>query len=187
MTHFVEVETRRNGKVTAYNMDGYTTRKTVMGALHEISKEVAKIDVGEAEILANVKTESEAKNALVRNESADTYCLELEEVTCASSYNEETDEVEYEEGHFYFHIRFFVWSDDEEEEIAEQEREIQEVRDTYEDNLKYGTEYAEVEAYGNALALVMNQFKVWQYHKVTDLMRHKARTLANTAIERIVF
>ena len=122
MIHFITDETRtiRYGKeiCTIHNVDGYTTRKTILGAVHEIGKAIAKIDAGEGEVLTSVKTEAEAKQALVPNcfaEHGTSYCFELEEVACASEWNEEKQEMNYEDGNFYFHIRFFVWEEVEEE------------------------------------------------------------------------
>lgn len=119
MIHFITDETRtiRYEKeiCTIHNVDGYTTRKTILGAVHEIGKAIAKIDAGEGEVLTSVKTAAEAKETLIQNTSADTYCFELEEVSCASEWDEEKQEMNYEDGNFYFHIRFFVWEEVEEE------------------------------------------------------------------------
>lgn len=119
MLHFVEADVRKEGNVITVNMDGYTDRKTVLGAVHEIGHEVAKYDQGEGELLLSAKTTAEAK-ALQVLPSAYTaaegrnigYIFELEEVSCASRYNEETDSCEYEDGTFYFHIRFFIIEED---------------------------------------------------------------------------
>ena len=109
MLHFVEIEKRMNkyGTMT-YNVDGYSDRKTLSGAIREIGREISKIDAGEGELITkNAHTKEDALSLLVQNTSADTYCFEMEDVPCASRYNEETDEVEYQEGNYYFHIRFF--------------------------------------------------------------------------------
>lgn len=123
-----ETRTERHGNqiCTIHNVDGYTTKKTYLGAVHEIGKAIAKIDAGEGELLISAKTEAEAKECLVKNviaEHGTSYCFELEEVSCASEWDEETEEMKYEDGHFYFHIRFFVWEDAEEAEEQEQEQE----------------------------------------------------------------
>lgn len=138
MIHFMTDETRttRYGKeiCTIHNVDGYTTRKTILGAVHEIGKAIAKIDAGEGEILTSVKTEAEAKQTLVSNcfaEHGTSYCFELEEVSCASEWDEEKEEMNYEEGNFYFHIRFFVWEEVEEEQET---TEATEATETAEEN-----------------------------------------------------
>lgn len=138
MIHFMTDETRTerfgNQICTTHNVDGYTTRKTILGAVHEIGKAIAKIDAGEGEILTSVKTEAEAKQALVSNcftEKTPHYCFELEEVSCASEWDEEKEEMKCEDGNFYFHIRFFVWEEIEAEE-NETETEAQEQQTTEE-------------------------------------------------------
>lgn len=125
MLHFVTDMTRKEGNCTTHVIDGYTTRKTYLGAVHEIGKMVAKIDAGEGEILTSIKTETEAKQALLKNVGNDTYCFELEEVPCACEYDEETDETKYEDGHFYFLIRFFVWEEEETTTEATEEPEAE--------------------------------------------------------------
>ena len=124
--HYVETIRREleNG-VAAVTIDGYTTRKTYLGAVHEIGKLVNEIVPGEGDWMISVKTEREARESLVKN-SMDiyNYCFELEEVCCASQFNEETDEMEYEEGHFYFMIRTF-----EEVEETEETEEVPAIGD----------------------------------------------------------
>ena len=116
MLNFTEIQTRVNGNCTTFNVDGYTTKKTILGAVHEIGKFISEIEEEEGTILTSIKTEKEAKEALIRNTSADSYCFELEEVSCASMYDEEADEILYAEGKYYFHIRFFVWDEEKEKE-----------------------------------------------------------------------
>lgn len=107
---FVEVQTSRRENIITVSMDGYTNRKTLLGVVHEVGKEVAKYDKNEGEGLLNVKTEREAKECLQKNTmDPNTYCFELEEVSCASYMDEEKDEVVYgEEATYYFYIRFFI-------------------------------------------------------------------------------
>lgn len=123
MIHFMTDITRKEGSCTTHTIDGYTTRKTILGAAHEIGKAIAKIDAGEGELLLSAKTEREAKDLLVKNTGSENYCFELEEVPCACEWDEETDETKYEDGHFYFLIRFFVWEATEEPEVEENEPE----------------------------------------------------------------
>lgn len=119
MLHFVEADIRKEGNVITVNMDGYTDRKTVLGAVHEIGREVAKYDQGEGELLLSAKTAAEAKGLQVLPSAYPTaedrnngYIFELEEVSCATRYDEETDSCEYEDGTYYFHIRFFIVEED---------------------------------------------------------------------------
>jgi hypothetical protein len=119
MLHFVESDVRKDGNVIAVNMDGYTDRKTVLGAVHEIGREVAKYDQGEGELLLSAKTTAEAKGLQVLPSAYPTaedrnngYIFELEEVSCATRYDEESDTCEYADGTYYFHIRFFITEED---------------------------------------------------------------------------
>lgn len=119
MLHFVEADVRKEGNVITVNMDGYTDRKTVLGAVHEIGREVAKYDQGEGELLLSAKTAAEAKGLQVLPSAYPTaedrnngYIFELEEVSCATLYDEETDTCKYENGTYYFHIRFFITEED---------------------------------------------------------------------------
>ena len=113
MLHFVEDITRTEGTRTLHNIDGYTTRKTLVGACHDIGKYVKDIDQDEAHMLLSVKTEAEAKCLFVRATDYAKgdkihYIFEMEEVPCATMYDEENDENIYDEGNYYFHILFYT-------------------------------------------------------------------------------
>ena len=140
MMHFVEdmIKRERHGNQICeiHNMDGYSDRKTLVAAMHDFGKEVAKIDADEGALLLEVKTEREAKDMFCPVSEWDlrnglvAYILEWEEVPCACRWNEEEDEMEYTDGKWYFHIRFFVWMDAPEKEetidakVAEKVEEI---------------------------------------------------------------
>lgn len=110
MLHFVEAKTRKiSNTISNVIIDGYTTRKTIVAAAHEISKAIEKYSKEDAEMFANVKTASQAKELLCKNYMNNEYCFELEAVSCATKYNEETDEVEYEDGTFYFLVRLVIY------------------------------------------------------------------------------
>lgn len=99
---FVETEIR-NGMV---NLDGYSTRKTLRGALKDLAREVAKIDKGEADGITNYMDDTlEMVLEGMTNEPGAWY-IEAVEVGCASRFNEDTDEMEYAEGNWYLYIRF---------------------------------------------------------------------------------
>lgn len=90
-------------------VDGYTTNKTEKGIIKDVARAIRKYS----------KTESDSLMECVKNydpdfdspflkgsESFGGYFFEYEEVPCASSWNEETQEVEYKNGYNnYFVIR----------------------------------------------------------------------------------
>lgn len=105
MLAFVEKVERENTVI----VDGYTSNKTVKGIIRDVARAIAKIDEGWATCLFDSAKYfepifntpfSEAKN------SNGGYFFEIEEVGCATRYNEETDDIEYKEGYkTYFCIR----------------------------------------------------------------------------------
>lgn len=99
---FVQIENRKG----MINLDGYSDRKTLRGALRDLAREVAKIDKGEADGITNYMADT---LALVRegmsNEPGCWY-IEAQEVESACQWNEDTDEMEYADGHWYLYIRF---------------------------------------------------------------------------------
>lgn len=92
---------RKNGMVV---MDGYTTCKYRKNALKDIAKAVAKIDANEGQCILDQLDNGEDPE--VKNTDRLSYCLELEEVGCATRYNEDCDDMDYAEGKWYFLIRF---------------------------------------------------------------------------------
>ena len=99
---FVQIENRKG----MINLDGYSDRKTLRGALRDLAREVAKIDKGEA---AGITDYMDDTLALVRdgmtNEPGCWY-IEAQEVSIACQYNEDTDEMKYADGRWYLYIRF---------------------------------------------------------------------------------
>lgn len=87
-------------------VDGYSDCKTRLGAIRDFGRWIRdNIDEGEG----NAMIES-GKDALIPftesmrqywREYGPCYYFEMEEVPCASLYNEDTDGVAYEEGHWY--------------------------------------------------------------------------------------
>lgn len=94
---------------TTITIDGYTSNKTIKGILKDVSRAVRKYDEGEAECLEEfVKDGVDEFNTpfVAEKDSCGGYFFEVYEVSCASSYNEETDENETKDGfHNYFCIR----------------------------------------------------------------------------------
>lgn len=80
-------------------VDGYSSAKTLKGAIADFGRYIKKhIDKGEGESMIEYKEESlvAAKN------SEGGYFLEVEDVPCASTINEETDEMEYKDGYNFY-------------------------------------------------------------------------------------
>lgn len=109
---FVEIETRRG----MINLDGYSDRKTLRGALKDLAREVAKIDKGEAEAITYDldATVEMVLNGMTNEPGA--YYIEAQEVPSASryvfldgdknNYAEENIDIEYANGNWYLYIRF---------------------------------------------------------------------------------
>ena len=83
-------------------IDGYSNRKTMLGAIKEFGRWIAK-NVNKDEGTAIV--ESGIDGMLNAKDSCGGYFLEAEEVPCATQWNEETEEMEYEEGRWYLCCR----------------------------------------------------------------------------------
>lgn len=83
-------------------IDGYTTAKTVKGAIADVGRFIAShVDKGEGEAILHNPDEALQPEAT----SCGGYFFELEEVGGACQINEETEEMEYAEGSFYFWVR----------------------------------------------------------------------------------
>lgn len=173
MLQFVEVETSKRGRVTTVSMDGYTNKKTLLGVVHEVGREVAKYDENEGRGLLNVKTEREAKECFQKNTlDPETYCFELEEVECASYFDEKTDDVVYgEAATYYFYIRFFIWDEVEEEKPEELEKVAAVVEKTVHG---YTVEQYIIGAFDTPIALIDRHLNfcswvvAWNYDKDSD-------------------
>jgi hypothetical protein len=83
-------------------VDGYSTRKTVLGAIREMGRYIAQhYDKVEGEGIIRDGVESLCANDPEMFKLGAVYCLEVEPVSCACKFNEDTDEMEYDEGNFY--------------------------------------------------------------------------------------
>lgn len=80
-------------------VDGYSSAKTVNGAIADFGRYIKKhISEVEGESMIKYKEES----LLAAKNSDGGYFLEVENVPCASTINEETDEVEYKDGYNFY-------------------------------------------------------------------------------------
>jgi hypothetical protein len=117
MTTYVEVVEREN----TITIDGYTSNKTERGIIKDVARVVEKYSKDETEALLEYLKMGldEYNNPFVKaSESEGGYFFEYEEVSCATRYNEETDEVEYKDGyHNYFCIR--IVKKQEEQEVSQ--------------------------------------------------------------------
>lgn len=105
MLAFVEAIVREE----TITIDGYTSNKTMKGIIKDVARALEKYDMGEAEEMHTMSKEFdiEFNNPFLEASASDGgYFFEYEEVPCASSWNEEKEEMEYKEGfHNYFCIR----------------------------------------------------------------------------------
>ena len=85
-------------------VDGFSSAKTVKGAIADMGRYITKhLNKREGEGIIENKEDA----LFPAKDSEGGYYLEVEEVPCASQYNEDTDEVEYKEGYnFYVCCRF---------------------------------------------------------------------------------
>ena len=98
MMNFVKVVERE----TEIIIDGYSTAKTVNGALKDFGRYIEK-NVSQSEGKAII--EYTIDMLLSVKDSCNGYFLEIEEVGSASRLNEETEEIEYKEGNFYMVVK----------------------------------------------------------------------------------
>lgn len=83
-------------------VDGYSNRKSATAAIKEMGRYI-RDNVSETE--GNAIIDYPEESLLSASESYGGYFLEIEEVPCASQYNEDTDEVEYDEANYYIVCR----------------------------------------------------------------------------------
>ena len=98
---FAEMRRNNNGMII---IDGYSKAKTIKGALKDFAREIAKYDKGEADNITNYLDDT----IMILNDNYEptSYSIQCEEVPCATTLNEKTDEMKYAEGNFYLCIRF---------------------------------------------------------------------------------
>ena len=91
------------------DIDGYSNKKTLNGAIRDLAKAVAKYNKIEANALLDMIKTGELQQYtpdMYTDKSNIGYLLDWEEVGSATRLNEETDEVEYADGRWYLHVRF---------------------------------------------------------------------------------
>lgn len=90
---------------TTITVDGYSSAKTMKGAIADFGRYIKKhFSEGEGENLIEYKEEC----LLSANNSYGGYFLEVEEVPCASNWNEEKEEMEYKDGYYFCLVCRFV-------------------------------------------------------------------------------
>lgn len=99
MTTFVDIIDRQ----TTLIIDGYSSAKTINGVMHDIARIMKKVLPNEYDTFMTANKE-EAENLLqcTLKDSEGGFFVEVEEVSCASRINEDTDEMEYKDGYNYY-------------------------------------------------------------------------------------
>ena len=94
---FVDTIERTN----TITIDGYSKAKTVNGALSDLGRYIkTHISESEGQSIIDCKEES----LIPASSSCGGYFLEIEEVPCATKYND-LGEIEYKDGNFYIVCR----------------------------------------------------------------------------------
>jgi hypothetical protein len=109
MVNFLEIverEAKQDYSATA-TIDGYSTAKTLLGVMRDIEREFKKIDsLKDFSSWYSCVSNKEAEELLLSaKDSGGGFYMEVEEVSGASQMNEDTDEMEYKDGNFYFCTR----------------------------------------------------------------------------------
>jgi hypothetical protein len=90
-------------------VDGYSDRKTINGAVKDFGRYIEKkYHNGEGQTIIDIVNDgiSETNSPFASAQSSDGgYFFEIEEVPCASRYNE-IGEMEYKEANYYLVMRF---------------------------------------------------------------------------------
>ena len=87
------------------DIDGYSNKATLKGALGDLAKAIAKYDEGEAKALRDsIKFNEIDQVKPTADGGPGQYILEYEEVPSASRYINDED-IEYKEGKWYLHTR----------------------------------------------------------------------------------
>lgn len=88
------------------DIDGYSNKKTVKGALEDLAKALDKYSKLEADSLRGAISANELEQIhAVRDAGGAQYILEYEEVPGASQWNDAKDEMEYKPAKWYVHTR----------------------------------------------------------------------------------
>ena len=89
---------------TTLTIDGYSSAKTLRGVMHDIARTLKRIYPNESGTFEDIRTEQDAIYLLgcTPKESEGGFFVEVEEVSCASQINQNTDEMEYKDGYNYY-------------------------------------------------------------------------------------
>lgn len=88
------------------DIDGYSNKKTIKGALSDLAKALDKYDKNEADGLRTAISNDETEQILPsKQDGAGQYILEYEEVPSAARYKEGTEDMEYKPAKWYVHTR----------------------------------------------------------------------------------
>ncbi len=99
MTTFVEIIDRPE----TMTIDGYSSAKTLNGVMHDIARLIIDICPHEVQTFMT-KGKQEAIDLLdcTPKGSEGGFFIQVEDVSCASRINEDTDEIEYKDGYNYY-------------------------------------------------------------------------------------
>lgn len=99
MTTFVGIIDRP----TTLIIDGYSSAKTINGVMHDIARIMKSICPHEVQTFM-IKGKQDAIDLLscTPEVSEGGFFVEVEEASCASQLNEDTDEMEYKDGYNYY-------------------------------------------------------------------------------------
>lgn len=90
-------------------IDGYSNAKTLNGLMHDIARIMKKVLPNEYNTSMTANKE-EAENLLecTPEDSNGGFFVQVDEVSCASQINEDTDEMEYKDGYNYYFCTIVV-------------------------------------------------------------------------------
>ena len=92
---------------TTITVDGYSTAKTIKGALNDIGRYIEKnINDGEGRLLQVANKEEAYELLSIGNHDASNWGIEVEEVGCATKIDTDGNILEYAEANFYIMVRF---------------------------------------------------------------------------------
>lgn len=99
MTTFVGIIDRPE----TLTIDGYSSAKTLNGVMHDIARTMKGICPRETQgFMTRGKQDALDLLNCTPKDSEGGFFVEVEDVSCATQYNEETDEMEYKDGYNYY-------------------------------------------------------------------------------------
>lgn len=88
----------------SFTVDGYCKAKTIKGAIAEFGRYI-RDNISELEGKTMIEYKEEALACISEHDANNnmvSYFFTIEEVSCASQINDETDEMEYKEGYNFY-------------------------------------------------------------------------------------